>query len=79
MGNTSVSLVVAESPLIEERFPGGRLVWVPWIEATSAILLEILYIQLQVPGDKQVTLQRLISELDASKQPLILLDNFETP
>ena len=81
MGKTSVSLAVVESPLIGERFPGGNLVWVPCIEATSAaLLLEIVYIQLQVPGDKQVTLEKIISELDASKQPrLILLDNFETP
>ena len=81
MGKTSVSLAVVESPFIKERFPGGNLVWVPCIEATSAtLLLEILYIQLQVPGDKQVTLEKIISELDASKQPrLILLDNFETP
>jgi tetratricopeptide (TPR) repeat protein len=81
MGKTSVSLAVVESPLIKEQFPGVNLVWVPCIEATSAtLLLEILYIQLQVPGDKQVTLEKIISELDASKQPrLILLDNFETP
>ena len=57
MGKTSVSLAVVELPLIKERFPGGNVVWVPCIEATSAtLLLEILYIQLQVPGDKQVTL-----------------------
>jgi len=81
MGKTSVSLAVVESALIEERFPGGNLVWVPCIEATSAtLLLEILYIQLQVPGDKQVTLEKIISELDTSNEPrLILLDNFETP
>jgi len=81
MGKTSVSLAVVESPLIEERFPGGNLVWVPCIEATSAtLLLEILYIQLQVPGDKQLTLEKIISELDTSNEPrLILLDNFETP
>ena len=81
MGKTSVSLAVVESPLIKERFPGGNLVWVPCIEATSAtLLLEILYIQLQVPGDKQLTLEKIISELNASKDPrLILLDNFETP
>ena len=44
--------------------------------------LEILYIQLHVSaeGDKQVTLEKIISELDGSKEPrLILLDNFETP
>jgi len=83
MGKTSVSLAVVGLPVIKERFPGGNCVWVPCIEATSATLfLEILYIQLQVPGDgdKQVTLEKIISELDASKAPrLILLDNFETP
>ena len=81
MGKTSVSLAVVESPLIKERFPGENCVWVPCIEATSATLfLEILYTQLQVPGNKQVTLGKIISELDASKDPrLILLDNFETP
>jgi ATP-dependent Clp protease ATP-binding subunit ClpA len=81
MGKTSVSLAVVELPLIKEQFPGGNCVWVPCIEATSAaLLLEILYIQLQVPGDKQVTLEKIISHLNASKQPrLILLDNFETP
>jgi hypothetical protein len=81
MGKTSVSLAVVESPLIKKRFPGGNCVWVPCIEATSAtLLLEILYTQLQVPGDKQITLEKIILELDALKQPrLILLDNFETP
>ena len=81
MGKTSVSLAVVELPLIKERFPGGNIVWVPCIEATSAaLLLEILYIQLLIPGDKQVTLEKIISELDALKQPrLILVDNFETP
>ena len=53
----------------------------PCIEATSAtLLLEILYIQLQLPGDRQVTLERIISELDTLKHPrLIVVDNFETP
>jgi hypothetical protein len=59
MGKTSVSLAVVELPLIKKRFPGGNVVWVPCIAATSAILLlEILYIQLQVPGEKEVTLER---------------------
>ena len=81
MGKTSVSLAVVELPLIKERFPNGNCVWVPCIEATSStLLLEILYIQLQVPGDKEVTLAKIISELNLSKEPrLILLDNFETP
>lgn len=81
MGKTSVSLGVVEQPLVEARFPSENRVWVPCIEATSApLFLEILYIQLQVPGDGHVTLEKIISELDASKQPrLLLLDNFETP
>ena len=81
MGKTSVLLAVAELPTIKERFPGGNLIWVPCIEATSStLLLEILYTQLQVPGDKHVTLEKIISELNTPKQPrLILLDNFETP
>jgi tetratricopeptide (TPR) repeat protein len=82
MGKTSVSLAVVELPLIKERFPGRNCVWVPCIEATSAsLLLEILYIQLQVAGDKQVTLQKIISHLNTLNQRslLILLDNFETP
>ena len=81
MGKTSVSLAVVELPLIKERFPGGNVLWVPCIEATSAtLLLDILSIQLQVPGDKQVTLEKIISELDNLKHPrLIVVDNFETP
>jgi len=81
MGKSSVSLAVVELPTIKERFPGGNLIWVPCIEATSStLLLEILYTQLQVPGDKHVTLEKIISELDTPKQPrLILFDNFETP
>ena len=81
MGKTSVALGVVEQPLVEARFPLGNRVWVPCIEATSApLLLEILYIQLQIPGDTQVTLEKIISELNVSTEPrLILLDNFETP
>ena len=76
MGKTSVSLAVVE--LIKEQW---NCFWVPCIEATTAgLLLEILYIQLQVPGDNQVKLEKIISHLNFSKQrSLILLDNFETP
>ena len=81
IGKTSISLAVVEQPFIKARFPRENLVWVPCIEATSAtLLLEILYIQLQVPGNKQVTIEKIISLLNTSTQPrLILLDNFETP
>ena len=81
MGKTSVSLAVVELPLIKEHFPEENIIWVPCIEATSAtLLLEILYVQLQVPGDNQVTLEKIIFELNTLKQPrLIVIDNFETP
>ena len=81
MGKTSVSLAVVELPLIKERFSEGNIVWVPCIEATSAsVLLEIMSIQLQIPGDKEISLEKIISELNTLKQPrLIVVDNFETP
>ena len=81
MGKTSILLGVVEQLLVESRFPPENRVWVPCIEATSAtLLLEILYIQLQVPEDEQVTLEKIISKLNTSTEPrLILLDNFETP
>ena len=82
VGKTSASLAVVESPLLRARFPPANCIWVPCIEATTAtVLLEILYIQLQMPSsEKQVTLEKIISKLDSSKEPLlILLDNFETP
>jgi hypothetical protein len=81
MGKTSVSLAVVESPLITAHFAPEHLFWVPCIEATSAtLLLELLYTQLQIPRNKQITVSEIISQLKAKSQPyLILLDNFETP
>ena len=80
MGKTSVSLAIVQLPLIKERFPSGNIVWVPLLKRHRRLLLEILSAQLQVPGDKQVTLKNIISELDTVKQPrLIVVDNFETP
>ncbi|KAF8896888.1 hypothetical protein CPB84DRAFT_1815882 [Gymnopilus junonius] len=81
MGKTSVSLAVVETNLVQRRFSRRTPVWVPCIGATSApAFLETLYIQLQVPGDKQPTLEKIITELNASKDPrLIVSDNFETP
>ncbi|KDR73825.1 hypothetical protein GALMADRAFT_142251 [Galerina marginata CBS 339.88] len=81
MGKTSVSLAVVESPLVQARFPHRNCVWVPCIGATSAALfLETLYVQLQGPGDKQITLEKIITILSASTHPrLLILDNFETP
>ena len=55
MGKTSVSMAVVESSVLQKWFPSRNCVWVPCIEATSATLLEILFIQLQVPAeDKQI-------------------------
>ena len=83
IGKTSVSLGVVEHPVIKARFLPENLVWVPCVEATSAnLLLDILYVQLQPEGprNEQVTIEKIISLLDTSTQPrLILLDNFETP
>ena len=82
MGKTSVALGVVEQRLIKARFLPKNIVWVPCIEATSAILLlEIISTQLQVPGNiGQITIENIISLLATSTQPLlILLDNFETP
>ena len=82
MGKTSVALGVVEQSLIKARFLPENIVWVPCIEATSAtLLLEILFTQLQLPGNiGQVTIEKIISLLATSTQPrLILLDNFETP
>ena len=83
MGKTSVALGVIEQSLIKARFLPENIVWVPCIEASSAtLLLEILFTQLQVPGNTgQATIENIISLLAAtSTQPrLILLDNFETP
>ena len=81
MGKTSIILVVVEQPLIKARFLPENLVWVPCIEVTSAtLLLEVLSIQLQVPGNKQASIETIIFFLDTSTQPrLILPDSFETP
>ena len=83
MGKTSVALAVAESPLIQAHFPRGKRVWVSCIGASSAaLLLEILCVQLRIPGDKDKvpTLEEVISVLSSTQDPhLILLDNFETP
>ena len=81
MGKTSVSLAVVDLPIIKERFPSGNIVWVPCSKATSAtLLLETLYIQLGIPGDKKVTLDEILSQLNTKKQPrLIVLDNLEKP
>ncbi|PPQ68908.1 hypothetical protein CVT26_001845 [Gymnopilus dilepis] len=81
MGKTSISLAVVETPLVQGHFALRSPVWIPCVGATSAsLLLETLYVQLQIPGDKKPTLDKIIDELSARTDPcLIVLDNFETP
>ncbi|KAJ7485484.1 hypothetical protein FB451DRAFT_57913 [Mycena latifolia] len=81
MGKTSVALAVMESAIVDEVFPKEYQFWVPCVEATSPnSLLRILYTQLRVTAESYDSVDTLISELDASKQPrVLLLDNFETP
>ncbi|PPQ66969.1 hypothetical protein CVT26_010000 [Gymnopilus dilepis] len=78
MGKTSVALAVAQSPLIQAHFPRGKRVWVPCIGASStALLLEILYVQLQIPGD-DTTRQHSKRSSRTQDHHLVLLEIFET-
>ncbi|KAJ7828407.1 hypothetical protein B0H13DRAFT_2437775 [Mycena leptocephala] len=87
MGKTSVTLAVAASVVkktvngMEQGiFDPDYLFWVPCIEAPSADLFrQTLYAQLRITAESYDSLDPLIRELDASKEPrLLLLDNFET-
>ncbi|KAF7350868.1 hypothetical protein MSAN_01648900 [Mycena sanguinolenta] len=80
IGKTSVAVAVTQYPLIRTVFQ-QYIFWVPCITAKSSDLLRhILYAQLRITAETYESLDPLIAELDASKQPrLLLLDNFETP
>ena len=80
MGKTSLALAVVESPVVQEKY-GSRCFWVPCIEAFSpGLLLQVLYVHLRVARATDDTLDDIVSELNRTKEPrLILLDNFETP
>ena len=81
MGKTSISLAIVESPLVQAKYPEERRVWVPCVEAISAsLLLQVLYTSLRVKRQTESTMDDILYELKASKEPiLLLLDNFETP
>jgi len=80
MGKTSLALTIVKSPIVQALY-GPRCFWVPCIEAASPnLLLQLLYVHLRIIRATGDTLNDILSELDSSKEPrLILLDNFETP
>ncbi|KAK7000487.1 hypothetical protein R3P38DRAFT_2651826 [Favolaschia claudopus] len=80
MGKTSVALSVADSPTIKNVFPKEFIFWVPCVKAASSDLLrQLLYTQLQVTAKAYDSLDTLMLELNATKQRrLVLLDNFQT-
>ncbi|KAF7333644.1 hypothetical protein MSAN_02407400 [Mycena sanguinolenta] len=80
MGKTSVALAVAQKAVAENIFPKEYVFWVPCVEAKSPDLLRrILYAQLRITTRSYDSLDPLVTDLDASKQRRLLLDNFETP
>jgi len=80
MGKTSLALTIVQSPIVQAIY-GSRCFWVPCIEAASPhLLLQLLYLHLRIVRSTGDTLDDILSELESSKEPrLILLDNFETP
>ena len=80
MGKTSVAVSVMENNAVATRYDASHRFWVPCIGAKSiAIFLDILLKSFRITQDTRDPLGDLISGLEASKVPrLILLDNFET-
>jgi tetratricopeptide (TPR) repeat protein len=81
MGKTSLALAVVQSSVVQSKYAPSHRFWVPCIEAAStSLFLQLLYINLRIGLDTKNTLEDILSELNRSKAPrLILLDNFETP
>ena len=81
MGKTSLSLAVVESPITRGKYASSHCFWVPCVEASSAsVFLQLLYIHLRISRATDDILGDILSELNKSHEPrLILLDNFETP
>ena len=80
MGKTSVAVSVMEDKAVATRYDASHRFWVPCIGAKSiAIFLDILLKSFRITQDTGDPLGDLISGLEASKDPrLVLLDNFET-
>ena len=79
-GKTSVAVSVMENEAVGRRYDAWHRFWVPCIGAKSPMtFLGILSKSLRVTLDTGDLFRDLVSALEASKEPrLILLDNFET-
>ncbi|KDR77581.1 hypothetical protein GALMADRAFT_22660, partial [Galerina marginata CBS 339.88] len=81
MGKTSTALAVMADSGMRRHFPEKNQIWVPCVKATSvSLFLDTLYSSTGTTQDSGDTLKDIISELQSSSEPLVvLLDNFETP
>ena len=81
MGKTSTALAVMANPEMKKHFPGQNQIWVPCVKATSlSLFLDTLYSSLGTTQKSGDTLKDIVSEINSSSEPLVLLlDNFETP
>ena len=81
MGKTSTALAVIANPETKKHFPAQNQIWVPCVKATSlSLFLDTLYSSLGTTQKSGDTLKDIVSELNSSSEPLmLLLDNFETP
>ncbi|KDR77583.1 hypothetical protein GALMADRAFT_408058 [Galerina marginata CBS 339.88] len=81
MGKTSTALAVMADSDMRKHFPEKNQIWVPCVKATSvSFFLDTLYSSTGTTQDTGNTLKDIISELQSSSEPLVvLLDNFETP
>ncbi|KAJ7586751.1 hypothetical protein C8J56DRAFT_1165576 [Mycena floridula] len=81
MGKTSVAVKVMRDARLLERYPEHYQAWFPCVQATSfPLLLNTVHSALDLPSDTKNTLSAILTELQSSAKPMILLfDNFETP
>ncbi|KAJ7596049.1 hypothetical protein C8J56DRAFT_1022458 [Mycena floridula] len=80
-GKTALALKIMAHLAVKQCYPGKNSVWVPCEGASSAaLLLDVLYASLDIKRDTHNTIQDILTELNESSDPIILLlDNFETP
>ena len=80
MGKTAVALAVMENTSVMEKYAKNSF-WVPCVEARSpSQFLDLVARSLRITQASNDRLHDIISELETSSQPrVVLLDNFETP
>ncbi|KAJ7584810.1 hypothetical protein C8J56DRAFT_135686 [Mycena floridula] len=80
-GKTALALKVMAQLAMKQCYSGKNSVWISCEEATSAeLLLNVIYTSLDIIWDSHNAIQDILTELDQSSDPIILLlDNFETP